>query len=246
MGIVIVLLVTVLMSAIGAALGLATAAEMVIAGHFQRAHEARHAAAGALEVALGEFRGLPDWNGVLAGSVRSAHAEGPPTGVRTVAGQPVDLGQLRSLLECQQLAPCTDAAVATVTADRPWGADNPRWKAFRYGTWRAVARAPSAFYVVVLVADDPAEQDGDPGRERQGIGARGRGDAVHARRALPLRRGERGPEGEQRARARDMTTGGPLHAWPPRRWRYRARGRALPGWRRCRRTARRQIRTTGA
>lgn len=165
MGIVIVLLVTVLMSAIGAALALATAADMVIAGHFQRAQEARHAAAGALEVAVGEFRGLPDWNGVLDGSVRSAHAEGPPSGVRTVAGQPIDLGQLRSLLECQQLASCTDAAVAAVTADRPWGADNPRWRLFRYGTWRAVAQAPSAFYVVVLVADDPSEQDGDPGRD---------------------------------------------------------------------------------
>ena len=123
MGIVIVLLVTVLMSAIGAALALATAADMVIAGHFQRAQEARHAAAGALEVAVGEFRGLPDWNGVLDGSVRSAHAEGPPSGVRTVAGQPVDLGQLRSLLECQQLAPCTDAAaLAAASASNVTGA----------------------------------------------------------------------------------------------------------------------------
>lgn len=165
MGIVIVLLVTVLMSAIGTALALATAAEMAIAGQFQRAHEARHAAAGALDVALGEFRGLPDWNGVLGGSVRSFHAEGPPTGVRTVAGQSVDLGQLRSLLECQQLAPCTDAAVAAVTADRPWGADNPRWRPFRYGPWPSVAQAASAFYIVVLVADDPTEQDGDPGRD---------------------------------------------------------------------------------
>lgn len=165
MGIIIVLLVMLLMSAIGAALTLATATDMAIAGHFQRAQEAHYAAAGALEAAVGESRGIPDWNGVLDGSVRSATVDGPPAGVRMVAGQPVDLAQLKALLECQQLAPCTDADIRTVTADRPWGANNPRWRLFDYGSWAIVGSAPSAFYTVVLVGDDPMEQDGDPVRD---------------------------------------------------------------------------------
>jgi len=165
MGIVIVLLVTLLLSAIGAALALTSATEATIAGHFHRAHEVRHAAAGAFEAAALELRDLPDWSSVLDGSVRSAYAEGPPTGVRTVAGQALNLDQLRSLLDCQRLSPCTGAAIAAVTAGRPWGADNPRWRLFRYGRWAAVSQAPSATYIVVLVADDAAEQDGDPSRD---------------------------------------------------------------------------------
>lgn len=165
MGIVIVLLVTLLLSAVGAALALTSATEAAIAGHFQRAQEIRHAAAGAFDAAALELRDLQDWSSVLDGSVRSAHAEGPPTGVRRVAGQAVNLDQLRSLLECQQLSPCTDAAVAAVTAARPWGADNPRWRLFRYGWWASVAQSPSGAYIVVLVADDAAEQDGDPSRD---------------------------------------------------------------------------------
>lgn len=176
MGIVIVLLITVLMSAISAALVLTAATEVTIAGHFQRVQEARFAAAGALEAAIGGLRRLPGWGGVLDGSVRSPTADGLPAGVRMVAGQAVDLGQLRSLLECGLLTPCTDGSVAAVTADRPWGVNNPRWRLFHYGPWAGLARAPSAFYVVVLVADDPMEQDGDPSRDSP-IGAPGTGRA---------------------------------------------------------------------
>jgi hypothetical protein len=82
-----------------------------------------------------------------------------------VAGQPLNLDELRSLLDCQRLTPCTHAEVAAVTAARPWGADNPRWRLFRYGPWEMTTQAPSSFYVVVLVADDSAERDGDPGRD---------------------------------------------------------------------------------
>jgi hypothetical protein len=165
MGIVIVLLTTLLLTAMGAALALASAMEVTIAGHFQRGHEVRHAAAGAFELGALELRSLPDWNGVLDGSVRSASSAAPPTGVRRVAGQAIDLNQLKSLLDCQQLTPCTNAAVAAITAVRPWGADNPRWRLFREGPWTAVAQAPSPLYTVVLVADDAAEDDGDPSRD---------------------------------------------------------------------------------
>ena len=167
MGIVITLMAVLLLSAIGASLSLISATDVTIAGHFDRAHEARHAAAGAVELVSLELRDLPDWNPVLEGVVRSVGAVGSPGGVRTVAGRPVNLDQLRSLLECGQLAPCSDAATAAVSAERPWGADNPRWNLFRYGPWASFTGAPSTLYVVVLVADDTAEQDGDPRQDSQ-------------------------------------------------------------------------------
>ncbi len=167
MGIVITLMAVLLLSAIGASLSLISATEVTIAGHFDRAHEARHAAAGAVELVSLELRDLPDWNPVLEGVLRSSGAVGSPGGVRTVAGRPVNLDQLRSLLECDQLAPCSGAATAAVTAERPWGADNPRWNLFRYGPWASFTGSPSSIYIVVLVADDTAEQDGNPLQDSQ-------------------------------------------------------------------------------
>jgi len=166
-GIVITLMAVLLLSAIGASLSLISATEATIAGHFDRVHEARHAAAGAVELVTLELRDMPDWNPALEGVLRSAGAVGSPGGVRTVAGRPVNLDQLRSLLECDQLAPCSDAATAAVTNERPWGADNPRWNLFRYGPWASFTGVPSSMYVVVLVADDTAEQDGDPRQDSQ-------------------------------------------------------------------------------
>jgi hypothetical protein len=59
--------------------------------------------------------------------------------------------------------------MSAVTADRPWGANNPRWALFSYGPLSAMSSEsgalPSPDYVVVLVADDPAESDGDPSRD---------------------------------------------------------------------------------
>ena len=129
-----------------------------------------------------------------------------PGGVRTVAGRPVNLDQLRSLLECDQLAPCSDAATAVVTAERPWGADNPRWKLFRYGPWASFTGAPSSIYVVVFVADDTAEQDGNPRQDcsagrswrrahsSEGRGLRAAGGAHAAAEALLERNDENSAE----------------------------------------------------
>jgi hypothetical protein len=54
------------------------------------------------------------------------------------------------------------------TAERPWGPNNPRWQLFSYGWLRNALPAgaiDSAYYTVVLVADDPSEIDADPSRD---------------------------------------------------------------------------------
>jgi hypothetical protein len=55
-----------------------------------------------------------------------------------------------------------------VTADRPWGGDNPHWQVFASGTAEELLGDQPGLlpgYVVVWVGDDPAENDGDPLRD---------------------------------------------------------------------------------
>lgn len=156
---------TMLLLAVGAALVVATSAETAVAVNFRRSGEALYAATAVVEGALGELRET-DWNLVLSGVVRSSFTDGPPGGTRRLAdGTTLDLGQVVSLATCASRLPCSDGAIAAVTSARPWGADNPRWTLYAYGPLEDLAGPPaqaSVFYVLLLVGDDGAENDGDP------------------------------------------------------------------------------------
>lgn len=73
------------------------------------------------------------------------------------------VGQLTALIECGRTTPCAEADRVQVTADRPWGSNNPAW-AFA-GLLMAGPGQPIdtdvPLAVVVWVGDDPSETDGD-------------------------------------------------------------------------------------
>jgi hypothetical protein len=51
------------------------------------------------------------------------------------------------------------------TRDRPWGANNPVWQPFVYGSMSALTGSPlntPDCYVVVWIGDDAREADGNP------------------------------------------------------------------------------------
>lgn len=168
----------VLLSVLAVGLLLATSTDAQVAVAFRNGLEARYAAeAGAHRAAI-DLAMLPDWNGVLDGSVRSALVDGPPSGVRVIPGAPgappVDLDYVRSLADCGHGPLCTDAERDAVTLRRPWGVNNPRWQLFAHAPLEAMLTSDAArsrYYVLVLVADDPAEADGDPARDALGPGA---------------------------------------------------------------------------
>jgi len=164
-----VLLLTLLMSVLGAALALMASSETAIAANFRNSQEARYAAAAAAERAVVDLAATVDWNQVLDGTVRSSVADGAPFGTRLLSdGSTLDLGQVLSLANCQRTTVCGDAELDAVTTERPWGPNNPRWQLFSYGWLRNVLPAggiDSAYYTVVLVADDPSEIDADPSRD---------------------------------------------------------------------------------
>jgi hypothetical protein len=107
----------------------------------------------------------------------------------------LDLDAETALLNCGVRSGCTTAQLWAVTRDRPWGVNNPRWRPFLYGPVSSLHpfTRPHPYYVVVWIADDARESDGDPEVDGGGDPPRGAGvvrvraDAfgpLRARRAL--------------------------------------------------------------
>ena len=200
---IVALLATLVLSALGLSLLVMASTETLIAGHYRDGVEAFHAADAGLERAIPELALAPDWSVVLdsPGGVRSA---APSTfGDATVSavlgdGHTLDLVKLTNLLNCPQVYPpiatlCTAAQMDDAAGSRPWGSNNPRWRLYANGRLSALtAGIDSPYYVIVWVADDPAENDGDPARD--GMDAANPGAGI-----LQVRSEAFGPGGARRA-----------------------------------------------
>ena len=169
-----VLMAMVLLMALGAGSMLATSTEMRIAAVYRRGPEAFHAAEAGLAIVLGELEALRDWTEVLSGATSSPLSDGPSVGPRALPdGRLLDLARETNLLRCGRASPCTERRMDARTLDRPWGRNNPRWQAYLHaplGDLLGEQEADPRVYVVVWVADDPAESDGDPLRDGDGEG----------------------------------------------------------------------------
>jgi hypothetical protein len=164
----IALAILVVISGLSSALVLWTMTEAQIARDFGTGVEGRYAAGAAAERALVDLSAAADWNGVLDGSIHSTFNDGAPAGMRRLSDNTtIDLDVVRNSANCGHASACSETELTAVTSERPWGANNPRWQLFAYGPLSDVSSPPvaSPFYVVVLVADDPSEQDGNPLRD---------------------------------------------------------------------------------
>jgi hypothetical protein len=154
-----------LLSALSAALILLTTSEMTTAAAFQRTSEAGYAADAVAEHALGELSKAASWTGVLSGASVSTFSDGAP-GPRTLAdGSTIDLSEIVNIASCDKPSPCTAAEMDASTPDSPWGRNNPRWQLYASGRLEdleAGGLPAPPYYVVLLVGDDPAENDDNP------------------------------------------------------------------------------------
>jgi hypothetical protein len=165
LGLVMALTATLVVSALGVAVVLGTISETRMAANFQRSVEAQYAAEAVVERAVSDLDATADWNGVLAGSAPSGFVDGPPAGVRWFSGSRIDLNEIVNVANCGHAASCRESESASVTAERPWGMNNPRWQLYAYSPIDRLMPSgdiTSRFYVVVLVGDDPAENDDMP------------------------------------------------------------------------------------
>ena len=168
---VIVMMTITLLTALGAAVTLATITETAIAANYRDAVEALHAAEGAVEFVMQELAGVADWSDVIAGSGRSAFVDGPAGGSRTVGAVSLDLTQ----------ATVDANAIATPTP----GSASPPSVLYAFGRFQALVASGtgrSQVYVAVWVADR-SSVPGEPDTLSvlgQGYGPRGGRRAVEA------------------------------------------------------------------
>jgi Tfp pilus assembly protein PilX len=168
-GLVVALMAMLLMTALGLALVLTTSTESKIAGNFTSSAEGLYAADAGIERSLEDLLTVSDWNKVLDGTIQSAFVDGDPSGPRNLpGGMRLDLAEATNVANCGHVATCTSTEMDAVTEERPWGANNPRWKLYAYGPLRDIMPTDSvnsSMYVIVWVGDDPSENDNDPTRD---------------------------------------------------------------------------------
>jgi hypothetical protein len=185
MALLVAVMAMLLMTALGAAVVLTTSSEAIIAASFRNSREGLYAAEAGLERALDELLTMPGWNPVLDGSVQSAFVDGAPGGSRTLSdGSALDLGETINTVSCRKITACSTTDLEAITLDRPWGANNPRWRLYAYGRLSDMiptGTIDSSYYVLVMVGDDPSENDNNPLQD--GVGPDNAGAGVLMMRA---------------------------------------------------------------
>ncbi|MEW6320929.1 MAG: hypothetical protein AB1635_07560 [Acidobacteriota bacterium] len=187
------LLVTALAAALALALAVAVSMEHLAARNHAEAAVTLLAAEAGLEAAARDLAGRDDWSPVLAGAERAPASDDVTAGPLALPwGARLDVARETARLTCGRTAGCTDGQRRAPTAERPWGANNPRWQPFLAAPLARLLPAMPGSYVVVWVGDDVLEEDGRPDRDEAQPGAPGR--FVARLHALALR-----PRGARRA-----------------------------------------------
>jgi hypothetical protein len=181
-----------MLSALALAIGLLGVEESMLSSHDRAARVLRAASFGGIQLAVADLRRRADWSAALEGGaipeLSAVPARLAGTSLTPPApwdGSPIDLAGLTVRVQAM--------------ADGSRGpADGPQaWRLFAFGTLAdAAPGAGGPWYLVVWIADDRADTDGDPSRDSNGIvclraAALGPGEATVAaeatvgRRALP-------------------------------------------------------------
>lgn len=162
---ILVLLLTTFLSALGIGLMLAVFMDRLATGNMAGSVAMLYAAEAAVELSAQDLAQSGDWNAVLSGGQAGRFVDGAPTGVRSIpGGGTVDLTMATNLLNCGRNTTCTPAEMDASTRERPWGINNPRWRLFAYGPMQSFAalHRPAPCYLAVWIGDDGREQDSDP------------------------------------------------------------------------------------
>jgi PilX N-terminal len=164
---IIALMSMMLLTALAAAVVMVSNTETMISANHRNSQEALYAADAAVERIVQDLLMTPRWNDVLAGTVQSSFIDGAMTSTKTL---PTGGSML------------LDSATAQLQDDTNrlnlWGANNPRWQPFAWGPLSDIlsnSQIDSNIYVVVWVADDPADSadgvnpDGNPLADSNGV-----------------------------------------------------------------------------
>jgi len=156
----IVLLSTLLLTALALSLILVSTSETLISANHRNTHEALYGADAAIELVIQDLLTVPQWNDVIrtGGNVQSSFIGGSTTHTLP-GGMTIDVA--RELAKVQYETNLADI----------WGANNPVWQVYAYGPIADLlpAGVASPVFVLVLVGDDPSESDGNPQSDTNGV-----------------------------------------------------------------------------
>ncbi len=161
---ILALLFTSFLSAVGLGLAVIVFMDRLATGNTTGSVALLHAADAGVELAAHDLA-RADWNAVLAGAEQASFSDGAPIGVRAIpGGGAVNLTAETNTLNCGRPTACTAAQMAANSDERPWGANNPRWRLYAFGPFDSLSAVerPARCYLAVWVADDVREVDGDP------------------------------------------------------------------------------------
>ena len=155
---IVTMMALLLLVALTGALIPLTSSETAIAANHRLAVQSLYAAEAALQRAVRELEDAPSWDDVLAGRRRAAVWDDRTT--RQLAG-----GAVLDLNAATQ-------ALADAGAGRSGAGRGLRWRLYAHGPLGAVLpQDPTGglLHAAVWVADDPADDDGDPLRDANGV-----------------------------------------------------------------------------
>jgi hypothetical protein len=161
---ILAVLATSFLSAVGVGLAVVLFMDRLATGNLRGSVALLYVADAGIELAARDMA-VSDWNAVLAGAARGTFLDGEPVGTRAIpGGGSVDLGTETNILNCGRTSPCTEMQMDAISAQRPWGVNNPRWRLYAYGPLASLPEVsrPTPCYLAVWVADDIRELDGDP------------------------------------------------------------------------------------
>jgi hypothetical protein len=161
---IIALMSMMLLTALGAAVIMVSNTETMIANNHRNSQEALYAADAAVERVVQDLLMVPRWNDILGGTVQSSFVDGSMTESKQLPG-----GGTVTL--CCGTNTATGQLLAETDTANLWGANNPQWKLFAWGPMSEMlpnGQIDSPMYVVVWIADDPAETDSNAAADVNG------------------------------------------------------------------------------
>lgn len=161
---VLSIILVLMLAAVGAAVALAGRTEALLAASFRQGREALYAAEGAAALAVRDLGTIADWGTVLSGATASSFTDGAAIGARRLPGG-------NTITLCCTRPSLTDDVQRRAHGGRSWAENTPRWQIFAWGPASAwlPGRLNSVMYVVVWVADDPDDGDGNPSADSNGV-----------------------------------------------------------------------------
>jgi hypothetical protein len=156
------LLVTSLLTTLGAVLVMVVTAEVLVAAHHRASQQGLYAAEAGVERTIGDIRALGTWRDVPAAGSASSAADlnDGAMAPRLADGTNLDLSRL------------TTARQLESDGFYPNAPDRPQWRLFGHASLDRLTAGSAGLasaYVVIWIADDPDDLDGDPARDSNDV-----------------------------------------------------------------------------